>query len=195
MQYVFGFAPVALGDIAYYRNDRIDANEVDETSYVGVDNLLLPDKAGRKFSEYVPNEGRLIGFDTDDILIGNIRPYLKKIWMADICGGTNGDVLAIAVTDKNRVFPRYLYHVLASEDFFVYDNQHTKGAKMPRGDKQAVMQYRFCLPNIDEQKRIAELLDRFDTLCNDLSIGLPAEIEARKKQYEYYRDKLLEFNA
>ena len=49
------------------------------------------------------------------------------------------------------------------------------------------------LPSFEEQKRIVELLDRFDTLCNDISAGLPAEIEARQKQYEYYRDKLLTF--
>lgn len=49
------------------------------------------------------------------------------------------------------------------------------------------------LPPINEQERIVEILDRFDKLCNDLSEGLPAEIEARQKQYEYYRDKLLQF--
>ena len=49
------------------------------------------------------------------------------------------------------------------------------------------------LPSVEEQKRIVKILDHFDTLCNDLSAGLPAEIEARQKQYEYYRDKLLSF--
>lgn len=51
----------------------------------------------------------------------------------------------------------------------------------------------ITLPSIEEQNRIVEILDRFNTLCNDLSAGLPAEIEARQKQYEYYRDKLLTF--
>lgn len=55
------------------------------------------------------------------------------------------------------------------------------------------MQYQFTLPSLAEQERIVSILDRFDALCNDLSIGLPAEIEARQKQYEYYRDKLLTF--
>lgn len=49
------------------------------------------------------------------------------------------------------------------------------------------------IPSIEEQKRIVSILDRFDKLCNDISEGLPAEIEARRKQYEYYRDKLLTF--
>ena len=51
----------------------------------------------------------------------------------------------------------------------------------------------IAVPSIEEQNRITTILDHFDTLCNDLTTGLPAEIEARQKQYEYYRDKLLTF--
>ena len=64
---------------------------------------------------------------------------------------------------------------------------------MPRGDRQVVMDYQFLIPTLVEQKRIVSILDHFDILCNDLTSGLPAEIEARQKQYEYYRDKLLTF--
>lgn len=64
---------------------------------------------------------------------------------------------------------------------------------MPRGDKDAIMRYPVPLPTLEEQQRIVDILDRFDALCNDISIGLPAEIAARQKQYEYYRDKLLTF--
>ena len=192
LQYIFGYADVRLYDVAEYRSQRIDAAEVDEKSYIGVDNLL-PDKAGRKPSECVPSEGRLIRFEANDVLIGNIRPYLKKIWLSDCSGGTNGDVLAIGIHDDQEVYPRYLYYVLSSDEFFAYDNQYAKGAKMPRGNKDAVMRYSFALPSYSEQKRIAGLLDRFDTLCNDITTGLPAEIEARRQQYEYYRDKLLTF--
>ena len=53
--------------------------------------------------------------------------------------------------------------------------------------------YIFNLPSIEEQEKIVSILDRFDSLCNDIASGLPAEIEARQKQYEYYRDKLLNF--
>ena len=56
-----------------------------------------------------------------------------------------------------------------------------------------IRKFSISIPTIEEQERIVSILDRFDTLCNDLSTGLPAEIEARKKQYEYYRDKLLTF--
>ena len=65
---------------------------------------------------------------------------------------------------------------------------------MPRGNKDAIMNFEFPLPSLAEQERIVAVLDRFDKLCNDISDGLPAEIEARRKQYEYYRDKLLRFD-
>ena len=64
---------------------------------------------------------------------------------------------------------------------------------MPRGNKDEILKYTFVLPIKEKQKEIIAILDRFDALCNDLSEGLPAEIEARRKQYEYYRDKLLQF--
>ena len=66
---------------------------------------------------------------------------------------------------------------------------------MPRGDKEAIMSFNVAVPSLEEQQRIVDILDRFDKLCNDISEGLPAEIEARQKQYEYYRDKLLTFTA
>ena len=64
-----------------------------------------------------------------------------------------------------------------------------------RGDLNStrILSLQIDLPALEEQKRIVSILDRFDTICNDLTSGLPAEIEARQKQYEYYRDKLLTF--
>ena len=180
-----------LSDIAQYSKSRIDAKEVDENSYIGVDNLLQ-NKKGKTTSLYVPSEGRLIKYNPGDILIGNIRPYLRKIWFSDIEGGTNGDVLTIQVSSE-KVLPRYLFFQLSSESFFSYDIKYSKGAKMPRGNKEAIMRYKISVPPLEEQQRIVDILDRFDKLCNDISEGLPAEIEARQKQYEYYRDKLLTF--
>ena len=193
LQYVFGYANVSLSDIAEYQKERIDASLLDASTYVGVDNLLQ-NKAGIKKSEYVPTEGRLTNYHKGDVLIGNIRPYLRKIWLAKNDGGTNGDVLDIAIKNNQIVTSKFLYYVLSSESFFEYDMQYAKGAKMPRGDKKAVMNYTFTIPTIKRQKEIVAILDKFDALCNDLSTGIPAEIEANQKRYEYYRDQLLTFD-
>lgn len=181
-----------LGEIADYSRARIDASKVNAETYVGVDNLL-PNGRGKVSSSYVPEKGNLTHYRKGDILIGNIRPYLKKIWLADNDGGTNGDVLDIRISDIQNTIPRFLFHVLGSDSFFAYDMQHSKGAKMPRGDKKAVMQYEIPLPPLPVQARIVSILDRFDSLCNDITAGLPAEIASREKQYSFYRDRLLSF--
>lgn len=183
-----------LGEVGYYPKNRIAANLVNETNYVGVDNLLQ-NSQGKTISSYVPTTGNLIAFKENDVLIGNIRPYLKKIWLSVLEGGTNGDVIVIRINElySEKYNPRFLYFLLSSDLFFDYDMQFAKGAKMPRGDKEAILRYKIPIPPIEEQERIVSILDKFDALVNDISVGLPAEIEARRKQYEYYREKLLTF--
>jgi type I restriction enzyme S subunit len=180
--------------IAEYSKTRIDASELDSDSYVGVDNLLQ-NCMGKAPSNYVPETGRFTCFERNDILLGNIRPYLKKIWHADRKGGTNGDVLVVRVMEeeKENLDSRYLYHLLANDGFFSYAMQTSKGAKMPRGSKPMIMKYEIPIPSLEDQERIVAILDKFDALVNDLSSGLPAEIKARRLQYEYYRDRLLTF--
>ena len=68
-----------------------------------------------------------------------------------------------------------------------------RGAGVPHVSGESLGEIALPVPPIEEQKRITTILDRFDAICNDLTSGLPAEIEARQKQYEYYRDKLLTF--
>jgi type I restriction enzyme S subunit len=180
-----------LGEVAMYSKARIEAANLNADNYVGVDNILQ-NRQGKTTSSYVPTSGNLTQFDSGDVLLGNIRPYLKKIWHADKTGGTNGDVLVIKLTDES-ITPRYLYQVLSDDRFFDYEMQRAKGAKMPRGDKASIMRYPVPVPPIAEQNRIVSILDKFDTLVHDITEGLPAEIAARLKQYEYYRNKLLTF--
>ena len=182
---------VRLGEVAKYSVARISADLVDDSTYVGVDNLL-PDKRGKINSSHVPTAGYLTKFVAGDVLIGNIRPYLRKIWLADIDGGTNGDVLSIHVVDK-LLNSRFLYYVLSSERFFTYSVNNSKGAKMPRGDRRSIMEYEFTIPSLNAQQKIVEVLDRFSSITTSLTNGLPAEIKLRQQQYEYYRDELLSF--
>ncbi len=180
-----------LGEIAEYSKDRISFEILDETNYVGVD-CLLQNRAGKTLSKHVPNSGNSTKYNVGDILIGNIRPYLKKIWYADCSGGTNGDVLVVRPTAP-QINSRYLYQVLADDKFFEYNMRYAKGAKMPRGNKPKILEYLVPIPSKAEQARIVTTLDKFDALTNSITEGLPREIELRQKQYEYYRDLLLSF--
>lgn len=153
---------------------------------------MLQNRAGKTSSNHVPTDGRVASYQEDDILIGNIRPYLKKIWQANNNGGASGDVLIIQITDEN-INPRYLYQVLSDDKFFDYNMQHAKGAKMPRGNKDAILNYPIPIPPLAEQARIVAILGKFDTLTQSISDGLPREIELRQQQYAYYREALLSF--
>lgn len=90
--------------------------------------------------------------------------------------------------DESVVLNRYLFYCYQLQPWAV-----SEGGTIARLYNDNISRAKISVPSIKEQKRIIEILDRFDTLCTDLSSGLPAEIEARQKQYEYYRDKLLEF--
>ncbi|HBK9513115.1 TPA: restriction endonuclease subunit S, partial [Escherichia coli] len=187
----------AVGDIAGYSTTKVDADKLDATSFVGVDNLLA-DKGGRIDATYQPNTARLTAYEPGDILLGNIRPYLKKVWMAENNGGCSGDVLAIRILAdcKKIISPEYLYYALSSDSFFSYSMQHAKGAKMPRGSKDAILNYQIPIPcpsapekSLAIQSEIVRILDKFTALTAELT----AELTMRKKQYNYYRDQLLSF--
>lgn len=179
-----------LGEVSYIPKERTSSENI--SLYISVENMLK-DKGGIIKSNNKPKCGNTIKFNKEDILIGNIRPYLKKIWYADCNGGTNSDVVLIRNNDPNVLLSRYMYYQLASDIFFNYNNSFAKGGKMPRGDKKKIMEYFFPIPPLETQQRIVSILDCFEQLCNNLTVGLPSEIEARQKQYEYYRDKLLTF--
>ncbi len=182
---------VTLGDISEYSKDKIDIKELSSENYIGIENMLQDAKGVIK-SSCLLTEGRCTKFFEGDILIGNIRPYLKKIWLSDRVGGANTDVLVIKKS-IGSIDNKYLFFVLSSEKFFSYVMKSVKAGKMPRGNKEMIMKYQFPLPPLEVQKRIVEVLDNFEKICNDLNIGLPAEIEARQKQYEFYRNFLLTF--
>lgn len=182
----------ALEEVASYSRDRVLSSTIDSNSYVGVESLLQ-NKKGKTSSKYVPTAGNLTGFVEDDILIGNIRPYLKKIWKADMAGGTNGDVLVVRIREENRneLLASYLYYLLSADKFFDFNMQFSKGAKMPRGDKDSILKYQIPIPPLPIQEEIVKILDRFTALEAELE----AELEARSAQYEYYRNKLLSFEG
>ena len=89
--------------------------------------------------------------------------------------------------------PRYAFHVIQGKGKDILAKTKKQGGTVDSLDFQKVLSYKVPVPSIEIQRRLVDVLDNFEAICSDLNIGLPAEIEARQKQYEYYRDKLLTF--
>ena len=115
------------------------------------------------------------------------RPYIMKIQ-----GCIHDGWLAISNFEK-YFQSDFLYYLLNSNTIQHEMEQKASNGTVKNLNADIVRNLELPLPPLAEQERIVSILDRFDKLCNDISEGLPAEIEARKKQYEYYRDKLLTF--
>ena len=103
----------------------------------------------------------------------------------------NQDIKLLVVNDT--VNPRYAFHLLQGNGRDILKKTKKQGGTVDSLDFQRILQYKVPVPSLSVQEKIVEVLDNFDTICSDLNIGLPAEIEARQKQYEYYRDRLLSF--
>lgn len=113
--------------------------------------------------------------------IGNIFYVDAPFW--------NVDTIFYTEINREQVTPKYLYHALQVQNL---SELNTAGG-VPSLTQTVLKRVRIPLPPLAEQERIVKILDKFDALVNDISSGLPAEIEARRKQYEYYRDRLLTF--
>jgi type I restriction enzyme S subunit len=149
---------LTLNQAAFYSEDRINGSKVSRDSFVTTDSMLQ-DKNGISTTPVLP-KGSLIAFSEGDILVGNIRPYLKKIWQADKKGGCSPDVLVLKA--KPGIDPIFLYYSLFRDDFFNHMMKGSKGTKMPRGDKNQIL--RFHIPEIDfaDQQSIAAILSSLD---------------------------------
>ena len=133
-------------------------------TYITTDNMLQ-NCEGIRLYEGTENITSAIAYQKGDILLSNIRPYLKKIWQADRNGSCSPDVLVLR-PDKEKVDERFLYYSLRRDLFFDYimNEAGTKGLKMPRGNKDGIIQYRIILPDMKEQKRIANEIANLDLL-------------------------------
>lgn len=140
-------------------NELINANLT--STYISTENML-PNKGGVVASSSVPTTGKVTAYKTGDVLVSNIRPYFKKIWFASKDGGCSNDVLVFRA--RKDISPEYLHYVLADDSFFDYAMKTSKGTKMPRGDKKALMEYEFVEMDYSSQCQAAAILKRIDDL-------------------------------
>lgn len=174
---------IKLGQAAEYSDKRISKKEVSLESFVTTDNIL-PNRAGVTIATNLPPGGNSLNrYEVDDILLANIRPYLKKIWFSNRVGGCSADVLVLKA--KARYDAKFVYYAVFGDDFFNYVMKGKKGTKMPRGNKDQILDY--LIPDFDFpiQQKISDILSVLDSKI-ELNNRINAELEAMAKTlYDY----------
>lgn len=167
-----------LSDICDYVKEKTDVVGLDENTYISTENMIQ-NKGGISPASSLPTVTQTQAFAKGDVLVSNIRPYFKKIWFAEFDGGCSNDVLVFRT--KEGVSKRFLYYVLADDAFFTYSMATSKGTKMPRGDKKAIMEYEVPSFSFDEQVKVAgilELLDKKTQLNREINDNLLQQARA-----------------
>lgn len=148
-----------LSDICDYVRGKVDVASLIYENYISTENMIS-NKGGITSASSLPSVAQTQSFQVGDILVSNIRPYFKKIWFAEFNGGCSNDVLVLRA--KDGISKKFLYYVLTDDTFFNYSMLTSKGTKMPRGDKAAIMKYEVPGFTYKEQEKIAKILEAFD---------------------------------
>lgn len=150
-----------LGNISMFINERVPLEKLSLNNYISTENIL-PDYEGVTKASKLPPSGSAIQYKKDDILISNIRPYLKKVWFSNKEGGASNDV--IIVRAKEKITAKYLSFMLRNDVFIEYVMNGAQGVKMPRGDIFLMKEYPLAYPSKSEQQKIADCLTSLDDL-------------------------------
>lgn len=135
-----GWLVKSLMQIARFPAGKRDVSSVDTTTYVSTENML-ENRGGICEASSLPSVATVPSFSLGHVLVSNIRPYFKKIWLARFSGGRSNDVLAFQPMDAES--SEFLFNLLYQDQFFEFMNRTSKGAKMPRGDKDAISGWKF----------------------------------------------------
>lgn len=172
-----------LSDICEYAKGKIKLSDLDKNTYISTENMLS-NKSGITQAASLPAQKQTQAFMKDDVLVSNIRPYFKKIWYATFDGGCSNDVLVFRA--KDGIDSRFLHYALADDSFFNYAMATSKGTKMPRGDKKAIMEYKVPKLSYEEQSKIAGILEAIDKkieINTAINKNLVQQAEALYKEY------------
>ena len=143
-----------LGEICEYAKEKADIANIDRNTYITTENMCS-NKQGVVPPSSVPENIKVTIYSPDDILLSNIRPYFKKLWLSDRNGGCSNDVLCIR--SKSKIFKYFVYYTIRQDEFFDYVMLGSKGSKMPRGDKHHIMNWPIQKP----PKQMLELFNEF----------------------------------
>lgn len=180
-----------LGDkeVSFFVNKKISIDNLDVDSYISTENML-PEFSGVSIASKLPSSGSFTKFKNGDILISNIRPYLKKVWKADKIGSASNDVLVFR--SGSDVISEFLEYIIKNEAFINYVMESAKGVKMPRGDKDSMQKYAVFIPSKNEQKKIASVLSSLDELITAQTEKIEQLKEHKKGLMQVLFPKMIE---
>jgi type I restriction enzyme S subunit len=148
-----------LGQAAEFVSERIQLEKIRLENYVSTENIL-PNFGGVVKASNLPTTGSITRFKINDVLVSNIRPYLKKVWRSDKDGGASNDVIVLRA--KQYLVEQFFPFILRNDAFIDYVMKGAKGVKMPRGDVSLMRQYPIGYPSPAEQQKIADCLASID---------------------------------
>ncbi|MDV2320949.1 restriction endonuclease subunit S [Vibrio cholerae] len=169
-----------LANIASYTSNRVATTTLSLNNYVSTENMLA-EKKGIVEAANLPTVTTVPAYTTGNVLISNIRPYFKKIWMANGDGGHSNDVLGFEVKEQNT--EGYLFNLLYQDALFEFMMTTAKGSKMPRGDKKAILDWQLVIPP-------CELREYFSLRVGDFYVSSSKRTEENKTLTKL-RDTLL----
>lgn len=149
--------------ISTFVKERSPFEQLKLATYVSTENLLS-DYAGVTIATRLPPNGSFTRFKKGDILISNIRPYLKKVWAATMDGASSNDV--IVIRSESKVSNAFLTFLLKNDEFINYIMKSAKGVKMPRGDISLMKEYSLAVTDPKEQQKIADCLSSIDEIIS-----------------------------
>jgi type I restriction enzyme S subunit len=156
-----GWDADGLGKVADFVNEKVPVEGVALENYVSTENILH-DFSGIARASKLPTTGSATRYRPNDNLVSNIRPYLRKVWVADKEGSASNNVIVIRA--KQRLLPQHFSCLLKNDAFIDYVMTGAKGVEMPRGDIGSMKEYSTLYPSKPEQQKIAERLSSLDEL-------------------------------
>ena len=158
-----------LREVFEMPTNRISGSELQADRYISTEHILQ-NFEGVEPTTSMPANLSAIRFFQNDILMANIRPYLKKIWLSDRNGGASSDVIVFHITIKSD--PAFLYYELTNGQFIEYVMESIQGSKMPRGNKQAMQAFKMAIAPLSEQEQIGKCFTQIDTHFSKTSTKL-----------------------
>lgn len=182
---VQSIAVMKLEKIASYITEKIPYKNINPANYISTDNLLQ-NCEGVKLYDGIPKIKKVVCYKKDDVLVSNIRPYLKKVWLADSDGGCSPDVLVFRVLDINLIKPKYLFTLICQDKFFNFMMAGSNGVKMPRGDTSQISNYSIPIPSVEEQNQIISQIEKLQSKINESKKIISTSADRKKQVLEKY---------